>query len=326
MLKYFLPPVEDNLVPYSYRARAIIPAKHFEMGKVIETLEDIHDNDIVVLGKKHNAEHTEYLKRNNKPFIFDISDDKFALFGDLWKQTCKDAVLITTTCSTLGNVIKEHTGKNSVVIPDPTEREEEEAKFEIKDNMKVVYYGSEGNMRDIKLFTFYETLNRVKPTSLTIITNKLDRPLVKNHPKYRAKLTKPQEYELEKEMDWMWSLLTDWTFEKQARLVRESNLVVLPTSTKNIMTKSKGNNRPVDALRMGRFVITTPGCPSWEDLRKFIWVGDISQGYKWALNNPFEVVSLIKKGQKFIRENYEPKIIAEQWKEVYYKAQLVGSI
>ena len=83
------------------------------------------------------------------------------------------------------------------------------------------------------------------------------------------------------------------------------------------MTQYKGNNRPVDALRQGRFVITNATIPSWMKLNKFIWCGDINEGIKWAINNPKEVIKKIEEGQKLVGSLYTPEAITKEWKRVY---------
>ena len=79
----------------------------------------------------------------------------------------------------------------------------------------------------------------------------------------------------------------------------------------------KGHNRPVDALRQGRLVITNATIPSWQLLQRFIWCGNINEGVKWAINNPKEVKQKVEEGQRFVRNNFTPEIITKQWERVY---------
>ena len=57
--------------------------------------------------------------------------------------------------------------------------------------------------------------------------------------------------------------------------------------------------------------------PNYLILKDFIHIGDIQQGYQWAIDNKEEVLDKIKKGQKFVRENYELNIIAKKWQNIY---------
>ena len=64
-------------------------------------------------------------------------------------------------------------------------------------------------------------------------------------------------------------------------------------------------------------VLTTPGIPSYHDLDKFLYLGDLGEKYQQMLSDPEEVIRKIKKAQKFIEENYSPNAISKQWIELY---------
>lgn len=322
MLKYYLPIVNDENYPYSFRVRAKIPSENNDNSKVINNLNECEKNDIVVLGKKHTIDDVNYLKSKNINYIFDVSDDKWSLLKETWNHTCQYAKHLTTTCQRLKEKIIEYTGRKEVtVIPDPTERPEEEAKFRVSDNMKLVYYGSHGNMKQIDFITLNKRLQFQRPgTSLIVITNKPEGiPKVRKHPKFHGKMSDSKKAELKRDMQSFFdNNIVNWSFGRQGRYVRESDLVILPVNADDHMTQSKGNNRPVDALRLGRFVITTPGCPSYENLKDFIWIGsDICNGFQWAIENQEEVLWKIQAGQSYIRHNYTPEIIGNKWKELY---------
>ena len=297
---------------------------------IINDLKNCNSKDTVVLAKKHTLEDVNYLKSKNIDYIFDVSDDKWELFGEQWNYTCKYARHITTTCQRLKDKILDYTGIQDVtVIPDPTERPEEEAKFIVSNNMKLVYYGSHGNMRQIDFISLNKRLQRQRPnTQLKVITNKPEGiPKVRKHKLWRRGMSRDEQNALRKEMQSFFDYnIIDWTYGRQGKYVRESDLVVLPINSNDYMAQSKGNNRPVDALRLGRFVITTKGCPSYESLKDYIWIGsevstsvenDICNGFQWAIENQEEVLSKIKAGQNYIRLNYAPEIIGNKWKELY---------
>ena len=321
MLVFVTPKLDDSRIPYSYRARATIPSSQLKDSRVTDNLNSITTNDIVVLNKKVKLEEVNFITEKNIPFIFDISDNKWPLLQKQLNYTSKRAKVITTTCLALSNVIRDNTGRKSIVIPDPTEREEEEAKFEVTENNLVVYYGSDGNYKNLDWDSIRDNLNKVHKTNLQIITNIPKQILPAKMLPYKEayyKADKNGKIKIALKIQEDFKKLIPWSFEKQAELVRQSSLVLLPTSSKNKnMMKCKGNNRPVDALRMGRFVITSKGVPSYDLLKDFIFVGNLYEGYKWALNNKEEVLDKIKKGQNFVRENYELDIISKQWKKVY---------
>ena len=148
--------------------------------------------------------------------------------------------------------------------------------------VNLVYYGSDGNYRQLD-FSKYNFPN----SDLTIVTNIKD------------------------------NNIEQWSFENQGKWVRNADMIILPVDNNNPMAMYKGNNRPVDAIRMGRFVLTNAQIPSWLKLKEYMWVGDLEEGYKWAINNPNEVIKRIKSGQSFIEETYTTPIIKQKWEEIY---------
>lgn len=76
-------------------------------------------------------------------------------------------------------------------------------------------------------------------------------------------------------------------------------------------------NRVVKALRSGKFVVTPGGVPAWDELQDYIWIGDVRDGIKWALNNREEACRKILAGQKFVATRNRPASIGAQWKELF---------
>ena len=103
-----------------------------------------------------------------------------------------------------------------------------------------------------------------------------------------------------------------WTPDSERRAL-DCCAVVLVTGT----NPGASSNRIVKALRHGRFVVTPGGVPAWDEFAPYIWVGDVREGIKWALNNREEACQKILKGQEFVRERNSPARIAAQWMEVF---------
>ena len=91
------------------------------------------------------------------------------------------------------------------------------------------------------------------------------------------------------------------------------------TEKKKAFLKSKGNNRPIDGIQQGKFVITNDTIPSYVDLNNFIWTGDIAEGLKYAIDNPNEVVQKITLGQQHINKYYTPSHIVKKWLDLESK-------
>lgn len=97
---------------------------------------------------------------------------------------------------------------------------------------------------------------------------------------------------------------------EEEKLFRESSVVVITASSKHRVS----NNRVVKAIMAGKFVVTpNVEMKSWQKFKDYIWMGDVDEGIKWALDNKLKAKLMIKKGQDFIRPIYSPQVIAKQW-------------
>ena len=318
MLVFITPKLDTTRIPYSYRARATIPSSQIKDSKVTDDIKSLKPGDIAVLGKKHSKEDAEYCISNEINYIVDVADDKFAMFKH-WYFTIPNANGVTTTCHTLRELIEKETGCKSFVIPDPTERKKGTPKFEVKDEMKAFYYGSDGNYAKLDWPKIKETMNAVHKTSFEIMTNKAPLPprdfkMLKRYGRYWL-LPQEREHIIKKGHKQFDSLIA-WDYTLQEKLVNKSDFVLLPV-TEDRESMCKGNNRPIDALQQGRMVLTNPGIPSYEDLKDFLYIGDLYEMYQGMINQPGQVVSKIKRAQEFIEQNYSPKAIARKWEQVY---------
>jgi hypothetical protein len=77
-------------------------------------------------------------------------------------------------------------------------------------------------------------------------------------------------------------------------------------------------NRLVKTLRAGRFVVAPKDCAeSWRELAPYIWLGDVSEGIRWALNNREDVCQKITQGQEYVAQRYSPQLIGSQWADLF---------
>ena len=321
MLVFVTPTLEsDRPPPYSYRARATVPSSKINDSRVTDDITSLKPDDVAVLGKKHSKEDAQYCITNNIKYIVDVADDKFKTFKH-WYFTIPNANAVTTTCYTLKDLIKQETKTDSIVIPDPTERPRGKPKFDPKEgNVNAFYYGSDSNHAKLRWIVIKNDLNKISKTNVKIMTNitgdmpKLHK-IVKKIPGY-FNTTKKERDTLDKQILEEYKSLIPWDFNKQGELVKEADFVLLPVVSDR-HSSCKGNNRPIDALQQGRMVLTTPGIPSYHDLEKFLYIGDLGKKYQEMLKNPEEVLRKIKKAQAFIDRTYTPKAIANKWEEVY---------
>lgn len=302
MIKFFVPgSVEQSFKRASIRFRATVPVKgsNGKMG-MIHNIHDAKQDDIIVIAKIIDIKGIKYLIDNKIKFIFDICDDKWNKHPELYNYACKNANLITTTCVQLQEHIKGYTGKTAHIIPDPTERDFEEPKFNPGSHINFAYYGGR---KSFSLFDWDKVVSMIKE-----VTNNFSIHVVTNKPDKAAK-------RLQHLRDQGILHMNQWSFELQGQLVRECDFVLLPVPENMPLVKVKSPNRVIDGISQGRYVITNDGVESYQLLKDYIHLGSIDQGLKWALNNREQVIEKIKQGQKYIKLNHSAKEISKRWIE-----------
>lgn len=281
---------------YSDRSRGKLLADHIENSSTIENISELPEGEIVKISLPQFTQPLlDYLKQNKVRYILDITDYKFYKEGlkKLYIDGSKHAIAITTTCTYLADVCKELFNRPIHVIEDPTERNEKlpnVRKIQKTDTLNLVWYGIRDNMKGVNFNNIKQNLQHIHSNiEIKIITNK--------------KSTDP--------VDWI-----QWSYEIQNKLVEEADIVLIPTISNNPVIKSKGNNRPIDAIRQGKFVVSGSLIPSYCELDNFMFVGDLQEGVKYFLNNRKQVKRMIAEGQTYIRENRTPEIIAKSWSKL----------
>lgn len=298
-MKFYLP--NNSEERYSFRSRGYL---------ILEQLDNTHghisdisqftNNDLYIVGKKFTTKVLETLIDKSIKFVLDINDYKLQRKEEkqLYLEAIKHAVAITTTCNFLAEKIRVEleTSLPIYVIPDPTERScvaPVYKSFEPGDTINLVWYGARKNLMLLDLIDIKSKLQNFNyKINLNIITNK-----------------KPED-----PVEWV-----EWSYDAQEELVKKADFVFMPVGDKSkheIFVKSKGNNRPVDAIQQGKFVLTNRTIPSYLELEKYLYAGDVFDGLTFAINNPKVVYDKIASGQRYIRKNYLPVTIAQKWLEV----------
>lgn len=209
--------------------------------------------------------------------MFDICDDHFDRgHGEYYESMCSTAHTITCNTANMQKRIYEVTGRLAPICSDPITFPFHDHKY--SENPDVVWYGHASNV-----FSILPYANKIN--NLTIITNNR-----LPHSEARTKFWKPD-------------LVED--------TISMYEIVVIP----NISTpeaKNKSPNRAVDALHAGRFVIAEAE-EVYGELLPFIFLGPIEEGIRFYKQNPEKVMDMIKKGQEYVIEKYNHKVICDQW-------------
>ena len=103
-----------------------------------------------------------------------------------------------------------------------------------------------------------------------------------------------------------------WSIDSEREQLQKCAVVLMTGDN-----RGASSNRIVKALRAGKYVVTPGGVPAWDELRDYIWVGDVKEGVRWALNNREEACRQIQAGQRFVATRNGPSLIGEQWKALF---------
>lgn len=122
----------------SYRLRAIIPARELRKSGIETVLKGPADWAVL---QKHGWEDDKAL--GARRILFDVCDDHFSdEHEDHYRKWCARADVVTCNSVTMRDIIKRETGREAVVIDDPYESEEREAKC----RAPVLWFGHSSNL------------------------------------------------------------------------------------------------------------------------------------------------------------------------------------
>ena len=95
-----------------------------------------------------------------------------------------------------------------------------------------------------------------------------------------------------------------WSHKTMLEEFAKADIVVIPKTE-----DYKSPNRAIEAIRQGCYVVAE----AHPSLEKFpIWLGDIKEGIEWTKSQNMN--ELISKAQKFVTEEFSPKILIDKWK------------
>jgi glycosyltransferase involved in cell wall biosynthesis len=106
---------------------------------------------------------------------------------------------------------------------------------------------------------------------------------------------------------------TPWSLEATQQALMRCDAVLLPQLVEDRAKRAKSNNRMIDSLHCGRFVVAHP-LPAYEDLREHAWVGDsLSEGLRWLLDHPEEALQRVQRGQAYVSKHHSIERLGEFW-------------
>jgi len=336
-IKFLIPGFKgDQLERASYRFRATIPLKGMrpEDG-IISNVQEAKKGDIVVLAKKSSPKDVFYLKSNKIKCVYDICDNKWKKYiSPQWikrviaphNTICENVDGITTTSPAMRNLILKHTGRNSIIIPDPVEAERVEPNVRLKSRRyyNIFNFGTAKHFQKVHWDEFIQGL----------FDTEIDQFVVHCMLNRAKKFRVMYNHWIEKGR----MVIYDYNYEKQYELMKNCDIVFLPivcNSLSNLSDlRSKSPNRIMDAIYSGKPVITNEGVDSWLKFQQYADFVGFARAFDYGsnvaafralINRPKEETNLrIKAGQNYISENHSPEVIGKQWIELENKLGRLG--
>jgi hypothetical protein len=265
------------------------------------------DADTLIIFLKGTQVHTiEQARALGAQTVYDLCDNKFDEKQE-YAPCCLAANLVSVNSVQMGVSVKKHTGRDSIVMPDPFERPKLSPKFSPGSNINLLWFGSQSSFKFLPMVEIWQRLEKeVCNYSYTMVSAKTDRVLSKFQ--LRQQKGSVSGINLDRVN------MKEWSWELQGQLLEQCDIVLMPVQTDNPRTDTKSANRVIDSLISGKFVITTP-LASYEEFAPYTWQGDYIEGIKWAQANPGQVLDKITKGQQHVEQNYSAAVLSNKFIE-----------
>ena len=273
------------------------------------SLDGIDKDTVVVFLKLSQPHHIEQVRQLGARTIYDLCDNKFGEKPE-YAPCCAAADIITVNSNQMGESVRENTGRDSIVIPDPYERPQLAPVFGPGKTLKVLWFGGGSSLKFFPMIEVWQRLEReIGNYHFTMITGKAERVHNKQLQRFQSGVYQ----------DLNFNKLTfhEWNWELQGQLLADTDIVLMPINTEHYRTETKSANRLIDGIMSGKFVITSP-LDSYLEFDPYTWQQDYIQGIHWALNNPTKVIEKITSGQEYTRAHYSPEKIAQRWLTVFH--------
>jgi len=265
------------------------------------------DADTLIIFLKGTKVHTiEQARALGAQTVYDLCDNKFNEKQE-YAPCCLTADLVSVNSVQMGVSVKTHTGRDSIVMPDPFERPKLLPKFSPGTDINLLWFGSKSSFKFLPMVEIWQRLEKeVGNYSYTMVSANTDRLLSK----FQLRQRKGEVTGINLDR----VIMKEWTWELQGQLLEQCDIVLMPVRTHNPRTDTKSANRVIDSLMSGRFVITT-SLASYEEFAPYTWQGDYIEGIKWAQANPDQVLDKITKGQQYVELNYSAAVLSNKFIE-----------
>jgi SAM-dependent methyltransferase/glycosyltransferase involved in cell wall biosynthesis len=245
-----------------------------------------------------------------------VGEDNARLYRKMLEQFFRRCDAVTTPSDTLAGLMREAlerlVAERAVpvsVIGDPIEVERRPVRFAPGDTVRLLWFGFYGIHAPAMRAFFQADLPRLKAAlapQRRLHLQMLCEPLAPDQAvKQLGPLAGTDEVEFK-----------PWSVPALQQALNDCDVVVLPFASGSVMSAGKSNNRALQALYAGRFVVAHP-IDSYRELGDFCGLDDqLDRAVLAALAAPEAVTKKIARGQIHVAEHCAPEAIGRQWTEL----------
>ena len=271
--------------------------------KILTDWSEVDSDTIVIFLKNSSVDSIQRAHDLGAQTVYDLCDNKFDEKQE-YAPCCLTADLVSVNSVQMGVSVKTHTGRDSIVMPDPFERPKLSPKFSPGHDINLLWFGSQSSFKFLPMVEIWQRLEKeVCSYSYTMVSAKTDRVFSKFQLRQQKGTVSGINLDRVNMKEWTWDL--------QGQALEQCDIVLMPVQTDNPRTDTKSANRVIDSLISGRFVITTP-LYSYKEFAPYTWQGDYIEGIKWARANPDQVINMITAGQQYTEQHYSARILSKQ--------------
>lgn len=283
----------------------------------------IHENPAHNENASRFIDAAQSLKKSGTSVVFDQCDNLFAeVRRDFALRMLSVADAVVTSSSILKDLVQEHAGRDSHLVPEPLEGNRCEPAFTVQrpswlarwvtllggspsgEPVRLLWFGGQpATFRALMRWrTDLARLARRQPLRLEVVMNPVDE--IKDGVAAMNAVG-------------IATTLHVWSPATMAEQFRACDLVLLPTDSGNRRMVTSSPNRLVNSLWAGRFPIAGP-IPSYLEFADCAWVGENPiDGIDWALRHPDAVIERIRAGQARLEQSFSMAAIAAGWGAVF---------
>lgn len=256
------------------------------------------------------------LVKNKRKVLLDICeypfiDKKNTAIADFYKKALPYCDVMTVNSARMKELMAPHLGRTPLVIEDAILEPVQKPQFAPGKVLKLLWFGHPTNFNYLgALLPALTTFSEQQDCQLTIVSS----PEIKEKVPVIGKRLSPH----------FSTRFMPWSFKTQREALVDCDLVLIPGDPADPRKSGVSSNRIAETLQAGRFPVASP-LGSYLHFEQASWLGkDLVSGIAFALSNPQEVLTRIRRGQALVKAAVMPGVLGKQWVALFESLRING--